>query len=310
MTPSIPAALRRRRIALLQGGRSAERPISLKSGRAVSAALRRLGLPHQSLDIVSNLPTALRRHKIDLAFLVTHGPFGEDGRLQGLLDLLNIPYTGSGVLASALAMHKPSAKALFQNAGLPTAPWCLRRRGEPADRPPFPGPWVVKPASQGSAVGVRVVRRAGEWAPALRKSWAVEPEALVERYLRGPEYTVGVLDDHPLPVVQIIPKHAFYDFYSKYAVGGSRHVVPAPLPPRRVDRLQRLAVAAHRALGCRHVSRVDLIWSDRPYLLEVNTLPGMTDTSLLPDAARAAGLSFDDLVLRLLTLALRDAAAA
>ncbi len=303
----IPAALRRRRIAVLMGGWSAEREISLQSGRAVSVALRRLGLSHRALDVTPDIARALRRHRVDLAFLATHGPFGEDGRLQGLLDVLKIPYTGSGVLASAMAMHKPSAKRIFESANIPTPRGAVLRPRD-ARRVPFPAPWVVKPASQGSAVGVTVVRRRADLSAALKGAWAFEPEALVEAFVPGAEITVGVLNDRALPVVEIIPQHAFYDFHSKYAPGGSRHVAPARIPDRVRREAQRLALAAHRALGCRHVSRVDLIVGPRgrPVVLELNTIPGMTAASLLPDAARAAGMGFDALVLRILGLALQD----
>lgn len=304
----VTSALRRRRIAVLQGGWSAERDISLKSGRAVSEALGRMKIQHRPLDLTPDLPRDLRRHRIDLAFLVTHGSIGEDGRLQGLLDVMKIPYTGSGVRASALAMHKPSAKELFRAVGLPVPRGVVRRTGDTNPRLPFPYPAVVKPAEQGSAVGVAIAPDPAALRAALRATWKLDAEALVEERLVGPEITVGVLDGEALPVVEIIPQHAFYDFHSKYAPGGSRHIVPARLPLRTAREAQRLAVEAHRALGCRHVSRVDMIVTrGAPKILEINTLPGLTDTSLLPDAARAAGLSFDALVVHLLRLALRDA---
>lgn len=304
------ALLRRRRLAVLAGGWSAERPVSLKSGRAVSAALRRLALPHAFIDMSSDVDRDLRRRRVNLAFLTTHGSFGEDGRLQGLLDVRGVAYTGSGVRASALAMHKPSAKIIFEKAGIPVPPGrSIDARAVPVDPARgVPGPWVVKPASQGSAVGVEMVERAGDLARAVRRVARWEREVLVERRVRGTEITVGVLGDEALPVVEIIPKHAFYDYHSKYAPGGSRHVVPARIPAAASRDAQRWAVAAHRALGCRHVSRVDFIVDGRgrPWLLEVNTLPGLTDVSLLPDAARAAGLDFDGLVLTLLAMARRD----
>lgn len=314
ITPAEPrrerAMLRRRRLAVLAGGWSAERSVSLKSGRAVSAALRRLALPHAFIDVSPDVDRDLRRHRVNLAFLTTHGSFGEDGRLQGLLDLRGVAYTGSGVRASALAMHKPSAKIIFEKAGIPTPPGrAVDARAVPSDLARgIPGPWVVKPASQGSAVGVEMVARAGDLARAVRRVSHWEREVLMERRVQGTEITVGVLGEEALPVVEIIPQNAFYDYHSKYAPGGSRHVVPARIPAPATRDAQRWAVAAHRALGCRHVSRVDFIVDDRgrPWLLEVNTLPGLTDVSLLPDAARAAGLDFDGLVLTLLAMARRD----
>jgi D-alanine-D-alanine ligase len=310
MTPELKsslAALRRRRVAVLFGGPSSERAISIRSAAAVRAALRRWGVPHRAIDLTPRVCEPLRRHKINAAFLTAHGTVGEDGRLQGLLDVLRIPYTGSGVLASALAMHKPTAKRIFQSVGLATPRWGVFKKGDFLD----PGsmglslPVVIKPASQGSAVGITLAHSAGAFRAGLLKSWRLENEALVEDYIPGTEITVGLVGDRILPVVEIVPAHAFYDFHSKYAPGGSRHICPARVPPRVRQKAQEMAVAAFHALGCRHVGRVDLIVDTRgrPTLLEVNTLPGMTDTSLLPDAARAAGLSFDALVLTLLALA-------
>ncbi|TXH23755.1 MAG: D-alanine--D-alanine ligase [Elusimicrobia bacterium] len=302
--------MRRRRLAVLAGGWSAERPISLKSGRAVAAALRRWALPHAFIDVTPAIDRDLRRRRVDLVFLTTHGSFGEDGRLQGLLDLRGIAYTGSGVRASALAMHKPTAKTILRDAGLsvPAGRVVDARVLPAAPARGVPGPWVVKPASQGSAVGVEMVDRAAGLARAVRRVSRWERAVLIEHRVAGTEITVGVLGDVALPVVEIVPRHAFYDYHSKYAPGGSRHVVPARISRASARAAQAAAVAAHRALGCRHVSRVDFIVDHRgkPWLLEVNTLPGLTDVSLLPDAARAAGVDFDGLVLGMLVMARRD----
>lgn len=305
----VSRALRGRRIAVLCGGWSAERAISLKSGAAVRAALKRMGLAHKAVDVSPRLTEDLRRHKTDLAFLAVHGPFGEDGRLQGLLDMMGVAYTGSGTLASAVCMHKPTAKTVFQSKGLPTpAGFTVTDAAAPfpTDRP-MPLPWVVKPASQGSAIGVSFVASAQEWPAALKAALKTDAEALVEEAVHGTEITVGILGDRALPVVEIVPKHAFYDFYSKYAKGGSRHLVPARLPENVQAEAARLSLAAFRAAGCRHFGRVDLIVdrAGKPWILEINTLPGMTDVSLLPDAARAAGLDFDGLVLEILSLAVK-----
>jgi len=303
--------LSKTKVGVLYGGWSAERKISLKSGGAVLKALKRQGVPHVGIDVTPDVAAQVRRAKIDVAFLAVHGPFGEDGRLQGLLDILNVPYTGSGVLASALAMHKPSAKRVFTAAGLPTPEWRVVSSKARDPLPSLNHAWVVKPASQGSALGVSVVRRPAEWAPALKAALSLDTEALIERRIAGPEITVGILNGKALPVVEIVPKHVFYDFYSKYAKGGSRHLIPARLPAKTQARAQELAVAAYDALGCRHMGRVDFMVSKdgRPWILEVNTLPGLTDVSLLPDAARAAGLDFDRLVLTLLSLAVKDGGA-
>jgi D-alanine-D-alanine ligase len=305
MDKKFPPILKRRRLAVLYGGWSAERSISLKSGAAVIGALKRLGVPFKAIDVSPRVAEDLRRHRINLAFLAVHGPFGEDGTLQGLLEMMGIAYTGCGVLASAVCMHKPTAKKIFQTAGLPTPP------GFTVTDPkaPFPktgGPWVVKPASQGSAVGVTIVEKSADQARAIRAALKTDREAVVEKRIIGTEITVGVLGGRTLPVVEIIPKHAFYDFYSKYAKGGSRHLVPSRLPRKVQDLASDIALKAFRAVGGRHFGRVDFMVdkAGNPWLLEINTLPGMTDLSLLPDAARAAGISFDELVLEMLRLSL------
>lgn len=303
--------LKKRRLAVLSGGWSAERPISLKSGAAVRGALKRLGIPHIGLDVTPKIADDLRRRKINLAFLAMHGPFGEDGTLQGLLDMMKVPYTGSGVLASAVCMHKPTAKKVFQAEGLPVPDGFVVKDPAapfPHDRP-MPLPWVVKPASQGSAVGVTLLHSAEEWPAALKAAFKSDREVLVERAISGVEITVGVLGEKALPVVEIVPEHAFYDYHSKYAKGGSKHIVPAELPENVQTEAARIALAAFKAAGCRHLGRADFIVdaAGKPWLLEVNTLPGMTDVSLLPDAARAAGTSFENLVLEILRLALEDA---
>ncbi len=296
--------LRRRRIAVLYGGWSAERPISIKSGEAVCRALKRLGMPHAVIDVSPDVARDLRRHKTDLAFLALHGPFGEDGTIQGLLEMLRIPYTGSGVLASAISMHKPTAKKIFQGADIPT-PKGFVVTDLKAPFPSDKGPWFVKPASQGSAVGVTFVSSPNQWRKALRAALAEDREALVEKAVTGTEITVGILDGRALPVVEIVPKHAFYDFFSKYSKGGSRHLIPARLPVKSLKLASDLALEAFRAAGCRHFARVDFIVdkSGRPWILEINTLPGLTEVSILPDAAKAAGLSFDELVVEMLRLA-------
>lgn len=308
MNKTLIARLRRRRIAVLYGGRSAERPISLKSGAAVRAALKRLGLPHVGIDVSANVAADLRKAKTNLAFLAVHGPLGEDGALQGLLDVAGVPYTGSGVRASAVCMHKPTTKLLFAAAGLATpAGFTVRDAAAPFPHErSLPLPWVVKPASQGSAIGVTFVSSANEWPAALKNALKDDDEALVEQAVTGTEITVGILGDKALPVVEIVPKHAFYDFFSKYSKGGSSHIVPANLPENVQAEAARMSLAAFKAAGCRHFGRVDLMVDKggKPWILEINTLPGMTDVSLLPDAARAAGLSFEDLVAEVLGLAL------
>ena len=299
--------LGRKRIAVLMGGFSAEREISLRSGRMVLQALTRARVNAYGVDLRGwRQLAALPKSRPDLALLCLHGTGGEDGTVQGALEWMGIPYSGSGVLASSLAMDKARAKERFRSLGLPTPPWALL--GTPADAVParLRPPWVVKPNRQGSTVGITIVRRRNELAAAIRLAFRHDSLVLVEKFCPGREITVGVLGSAALPVLEIVPKRAFYDYVAKYSPGMSEHIVPARVPGRVRLRAQRLAVAAHRALGCRSVSRVDLIVGagGRLDILEVNTIPGMTATSLLPDAARHVGISFEELVLRLAVEAL------
>ncbi|MFA5976254.1 MAG: D-alanine--D-alanine ligase [Elusimicrobiota bacterium] len=298
--------LRGRRIGVLMGGTSAERDISLKTGCAIWQSLKRQGFHAVAIDAAKPLPASLQRHKIDCAYIALHGPGGEDGAVQGLLQWLGIPYTGSGILASALAMDKIASKRLFEAAHLPTAPWfSLQKEELPKSLPQakrFGFPLVVKPVDQGSAIGVSIVRSANEWGPAVRSAARYGSTLLVEKFLSGPEITVGVLGKQTLPVIEIVPcDRSFYDFHAKYAPGGSRHILPASLSAAVSRRASELALAACRVLQVRAVARVDLIVDRKagPTLLEVNTVPGMTETSLLPDAARAVGMDFDALVLKI-----------
>ena len=314
--------LSRRRIGVLLGGTSAEREISLKTGRAIYLSLKRQGLHATSIDAAIALPETLKKNKIDFAYIALHGTGGEDGRVQGLLEWLKIPYTGSGVLASALAMDKVASKRLFESAKLPTAAWYslhkprllsseeMRQvhpdscRGGMECRLPLPV--VVKPASQGSAVGISIVKRAKDWPQALMTAFRYDDYVLVEKFLKGTEITVGVLGNQVLPVIEILPQHhrPFYDFHAKYSRGGSRHILPARISSHAAARAKALALSACRILGTRGAARVDFIIDRRrgPCLLEVNTIPGMTETSLLPEAARAAGMDFDALVLKIAEL--------
>jgi D-alanine-D-alanine ligase len=298
--------LRRRRIGVLMGGHSAERAISLKTGQAILKALTRQGFKARGIDAGAELPHQLRREKIQAAFLALHGPGGEDGTVQGLLETMGIPYTGSGVLASAMAIDKVVSKRLFDSAGLSTPRWFAAHRSHAADVPAqarrLGYPLVVKPSRQGSALGVSIVNKPGELAAALRKAFKLDADVVVERCIKGPEITVGILGPQALPIIEIVPTdRSFYDFHAKYAPGGSRHILPARISAAAARRATALALAACRVLQTRAVARVDLMIApkDTPMLLEVNTIPGMTETSLLPDAARAAGISFDELVLKI-----------
>lgn len=297
-------------VGVLMGGRSAEREVSLRTGAAILAALRRRGRRAIGVDAGSDLPKVLARRKVSVAFLALHGRGGEDGTVQGLLECLGIPYTGSGVLASALAMDKKQSKWIFRAHGLPTPEFEVLAAGVRGDWPlvRLAAPVVVKPVCEGSSVGMSVVRTRGALTKALATAFRYDPEVLVEAFVPGRDLTVGVLGGMVFPPVEMRPRGGFYSYQAKYNVGATEYLVPAPLTARQTARTQDLALAAHRVLGCRGASRVDFRLDERgrPLLLEVNTIPGMTETSLLPKAARAAGIDFDELVVRILAAARLD----
>ncbi len=292
--------LKHRNIGVLMGGTSSEREISLKTGHSIYKALHQEGYKPIAIDVGKDIVADLIKHKIAVAFIALHGPLGEDGSIQGLLEVLGIPYTSSGVLASALAMDKVKAKEIFQAHQIPTPAWQVVQKGQKAPVQKFPV--VVKPVRQGSAVGVTVVENQSQLPGALNQSFRYEDTALIEQYIQGKELTVGVLNNQPLPVIHIIPQNKFYNFESKYAPGGSRHLIPARISSNLEKKARLLGVAAHQSLGCRGATRVDMILDNhnRFFVLEVNTIPGMTETSLLPDAAKASGYSFNNLVLEIL----------
>lgn len=336
------------RVAVFAGGLSAEREVSLATGRQVLAALdptrfeafafdpaclrrgaavaspsaggpRPGGLVGE--DILRNAPhslSALMERRPDVALLCLHGRYGEDGAIQGLLELIGLPYTGSGVLASALAIDKVRTKEVFRRCGIPTPPAEVATGMADLERlltlaaDPAAGllPAIVKPSREGSTIGATMVERAGELPAALETALRFDAEVLIERFVSGVELTGAVLGDEepePLPLIEIVPKTGFYDYYSKYEPGATEEIVPARISPEATARGQQLACRAHRALGCRGFSRTDFILAeDGFWVLEVNTIPGMTPTSLLPRAAAAAGISFPCLLERMLALALKD----
>ena len=328
------------KVALLMGGRSSEREISLRTGRGIAQALRNLGHEVLAIDAangrllpsgeeeegampaeaVSRLPassTSAIAHvdavnEAEVVFVALHGGAGEDGTVQALLELAGRPYTGSGVLASALAMNKAMSKRIFEHEGIPTPRWVLVRAGESRpliDTLALGGyPLVVKPNAEGSTVGLTVVTRPDDLPEALALAARYGPEVLIEEFIPGRELTVAVLGDEALPIVEIRPHGGHYDYESKYTAGKTDYFCPADLPAPLAARIRELGVAATRALGCRGVTRADLRLSPRnePYVLEVNTIPGMTPTSLVPMAAKAAGMSYDQLVARMIDLALGD----
>ena len=291
-------------VAVLMGGWSAEREISLRSGKACADALERSGYQVSRIDVDRDVAATLRARKPDVALNVLHGRPGEDGTLQGLLEVLGIPYSHSGVLASALAMKKDIAKSVLKSAGVPVPGGMVAARKEAAKRHLLPPPYVIKPVAEGSSVGVFIVREDHKHPPQelTRADWAFGDQILVEPYIPGKELTCAVMGELALGVIEIVPTVKFYDYEAKYAPGGSKHLLPAPIAADVYREVQRLSLAAHRALGCRGVTRSDFRFDDSLgaakglFCLEVNTQPGMTETSLVPELAAHAGISFEDLV--------------
>ncbi len=297
--------IKSKKIGVLYGGLSAEREVSLKSGAAVHQALVAQGYNSVAIDVGRDLADVLKREEIEAAFIALHGRYGEDGCVQGLLELLQIPYTGSGVLASALAMHKLYSKQAFAASSILTAPFRCYRQNDAVNTAelPFALPLVVKPVQEGSSVGVSIVKEESQLAAALELAFRYDDEILVEQYIKGQEIQIGILDDMPIGAIEIVPKNEFYDFEAKYSAGMAEHVFPARLEPALYEKALQVGLAAHRALGCKGYSRVDLLVTSAGecYVLEVNTLPGMTALSLLPEiAAKGAGLSFEALVSRII----------
>jgi D-alanine-D-alanine ligase len=290
-------------VAVLMGGWSAEREISLRSGKACADALERSGYQVSRIDVDRDVAATLRARKPDVALNVLHGRPGEDGTLQGLLEVIGIPYSHSGVLASALAMKKDIAKSVLKSAGVPVPGGMVAARKEAAKRHLLPPPYVIKPVAEGSSVGVFIVREDHKHPPQelTRADWAFGDQILVEPYIPGKELTCAVMGDRVLGVIEIVPTVKFYDYEAKYAPGGSKHLLPAPIAADVYREVQRLSLAAHRALGCRGVTRSDFRFDDSLgvkglFCLEVNTQPGMTETSLVPELAAHAGVSFEELV--------------
>jgi D-alanine-D-alanine ligase len=301
------------RVAVLKGGRSLERQVSLASGAQVEDALQRLGHDVVGLDVGHDLVGRLRADAPDVAFIALHGRDGEDGTVQELLEILDVPYTGSGVHASVRCADKALAKHAMLDAGLPTPDFfafsetafkelgAAEALGHIEERLAFP--LVVKPANQGSALGIKFAATAADVPAALVAAFSYAPRVLLERYVPGRDLAVSVLGDAVLPIVEAVPvEEDFYDFAARYTIGRTTFVCPAELPGGMTRRVQDLALAVHRTLGCRGFSRVDLMLGTdgEPQVLEVNTIPGMTETSLLPQAADAAGIPFDELVARML----------
>ncbi len=287
-------------LAVLKGGPSAEREVSLRTGAAAAAALRERGYRVEEVDVTGRdftLPPG-----VEFVFISLHGTFGEDGEVQAYLEKHDFPYTGSGVVASRTAFDKEASKEIFRAQGIPTPEGVTVAKGEPL--PDLQPPLVVKPVCEGSTIGLSLVFEAKELAPALELAFEYGERAIVERFIKGKELTVTILGDEALPVIEIVPKKGFYDYTNKYTPGMTDYLCPAPLDPAVTAQVQDYALRAHRALGCEVYSRVDVMLDEqnRPWVLEVNTIPGMTATSLVPKAAAAAGISFPDLCERILLL--------
>ncbi|NPV28343.1 MAG: D-alanine--D-alanine ligase [Firmicutes bacterium] len=302
------------KVAVLLGGLSSEREVSLRTGKQIASALVEKGYQVKEIDPAHQLIEGLQEFKPDVVFIALHGKFGEDGTIQGLLELLGFPYTGSGVLASALAMNKVMTKKILLSEGIETAPFYVFKRDELEYKETaqiaseiaehLKLPVVVKPACQGSTIGVSVARNQKELEDAIACALHFDELSFAEQFIEGVEVTASVLgtkEPQVLPLIEIVSKTGFYDYTAKYSAGLSRHIIPARISPGVAEKVEAVALKVYRALNCRHFARIDFMISNHgvPYVLEVNTIPGMTPTSLFPDAAQAAGISFPDLVSRL-----------
>ncbi len=300
--------LKQKTIGVLMGGLSPEREVSLTSGKAIFNAIQSKGLNAEMIDVDHNIGATLAERKVDLACIALHGTWGEDGTIQGVLEYLKIPYTGSGVLGSAIAYNKVVSKEIFMERGIPTAPYQVitaEDRGQV--KRALDLPVVVKPADQGSSIGVSIVQTESQWETALDEAFEVSEEILIEQFIEGKLLAVGMNGPLPMPIVEIVPKSGFYDYEAKYTEGKTDYVCPAQLSSKEAQQCRDASVRVFKALKGRGFPRVDLILAQgTPYALEMNTVPGMTPTSLLPMAARQAGLEFDDLVIEILKRAQLD----
>lgn len=303
------------KVAVLYGGTSGEREVSLSSGKGIINALEKKGHEVFGIDFNPSKINELLTLDVDVVFIGLHGRFGEDGRIQGLLDMLNIPYVGTGVLGSALAMNKVKAKRIMESVGIRTAQ-DQALNSETFNRENFvlelDYPVVVKPASEGSTIGITIANNEQELLTGIEEGFKHDEDVLIEEFIAGMEVTVAVLgkkgSEQALPVIEIVPKNKFYDYEAKYAPGGSDHIIPARVSDAITEYLQKNAVLAHQSLNCKTYSRTDFIVpfdGSLPVVLEVNTLPGMTPTSLFPDAAREIGLSYEDMIERLIELSIK-----
>ncbi len=301
-----------KKVAVLMGGASAEREISLRTGAQISKALTGRGFDVTEFDPADEFISGLKEYGPDVVFIALHGKFGEDGTIQGLLEVLGYAYTGSGVLSSALAMDKVMSKKIFLAEGITTPAYRSFRREEIADRGRardelgglFLYPVIVKPSRQGSTIGVTKVEKEADLEPAIDLALQFDDQVIIEQFITGIEVTASVLgtrDPEVLPLIEIVSETGFYDYEAKYSKSLSHHIIPARVAPETALKIERIALSAYKALDCRQFARVDFMISREniPYMLEVNTIPGLTETSLFPDSAKAVGISFSDLVARL-----------
>jgi len=293
------------------GGISAEREISLCTGKAIQRALLKKNYKVYPVDVNRSLAQTLLKKKIEVAFIALHGRWGEDGTVQGMLEIMQIPYTGSGVLASALALHKGTTKKILSYHRLPTADFQIIS-GEEIKQADFhrkikiPLPLVIKPIAEGSTIGTSIIKQKKELPDACKHAAQFDQHILIERFIEGKEITTGILDSQAFPLIEIVPRDGFYSFQSKYTPGNTEYIIPARVKKGVALTIQQLAVKAYHAIGCEGAARVDLILShqkSQPYILEINTIPGMTETSLLPMAAQYVGISFENLVEKILLTA-------
>lgn len=308
-------------VAILMGGQSAEREVSLVTGAEIDKALKQKGYKTVLLELDRDVAENLKASRCDVVFIALHGRPGEDGTIQGMLEILGLPYVGSGVLASAIGMDKIRSKMFFASLGIP-APFHMTITAAEAEKQPkqllerlvssLGLPMVIKPADAGSAIGVKIVKEKSEIEPAVKEALKLSEEAVAEEFIKGTEITVGILgtkSPRTLPAIEIVSQNEFYDYEAKYTPGLSQHIIPPRVSKKALERAEKFALAAHLGLGCRCFSRVDFIVEkedDLPYILEINTIPGMTPVSLFPDAAKAAGIEFPELVDSLIKLALED----
>lgn len=286
--------LKAQRIGVLMGGRSSERDISFKSGKAVIQGLKRRGYNVTAIDVDPDLAIKLKRKHIGAAFIALHGRWGEDGSVQGLLEIMGIPYTGSGVLGSAMAMDKVVMKMMFESMGIPSPAYTQAEDGGTVH---FPLPFVVKPANEGSTIGISIVKKQKEVMAAIKKARMFDKKVMVEKYIEGDEITVGIVNGEALPVVQVKPSSGFYDFEAKYTKGMTEYIVPAKIDKTIAKKAGDIAMEVYKAFELAGCVRIDmLVDDDLPKVIDINTSPGMTETSLVPKAWESLGRTFDELV--------------